>query len=102
MLTQFFHYNPIYLLLQLLNSFLQHKNVGVEDWFPQRPHFLQLYKLFLFFCTTITNRREILPYHGIQVFLVDTVVGGDGVYTVEQAKHILLPLLRKGEPDHAQ
>ena len=42
----------------------------------------------------ITRIFQMLKQQGL--------VGGDGVYTVEQAKRILLPLLRKGEPDHAQ
>ena len=47
--------------------------MGVEDRFPQRPHFLQFHKFLPLFDATVPNRREILPHHGIQRFLVDTV-----------------------------
>ena len=59
----------------------------------------------------VFSRAEELTAIGLSVPAVTRIfqmlkqqglVGGDGVYTVEQAKHILLPLLRKGEPDHAQ
>ena len=35
--VQFFHHNPVNLLLQSQNFFLQSQTVGVEDWLPQRP-----------------------------------------------------------------
>ena len=59
----------------------------------------------------VFSRAEELTAIGLSVPAVTRIfqmlkqqglVGGDSVYTVEQAKHILLPLLRKGEPDHAQ
>lgn len=59
----------------------------------------------------VFSRAEELTAIGLSVPAVTRIfqmlkqqglVGGDSVYTVEQAKHILLPLLRKEEPDHAQ
>ena len=47
--------------------------MGVEDRFPQRPHFLQFQKFLPLFDSAIPSCREILPYHGIQLFLVDAV-----------------------------
>ena len=43
-----FHHDPINFLLQFQHFLLQRQNVGVEDWFPQRPHFLQLCQLLYF------------------------------------------------------
>ena len=42
----FLHHQFVDFLLQSQDFFLQSQTVGVEDWFPQRPLFLQLCDLF--------------------------------------------------------
>ena len=99
--SYFFYDNLIYLPFQLLNSFLLRQNVGVEDRFPQRPHFLQLYNLLLLFDMAIPNCCEILPHHGVQCFLVDTV-GATIAFPVSMVApaHIFPPLVSTPVADH--
>lgn len=52
--------------------------MGVEDWFPQRPHFLHLRQFLQFFRTALTSCENEFPHHRIQHLLVDTVGGAIG------------------------
>ena len=69
----FLHNYCIYLLLQLLNSFLYRQNVGVEDRFPQRPHFLFLLQLLLLLGHPNPHGLDILLHRCIQYLLMDAV-----------------------------
>ena len=52
--------------------------MGVEDWFPQRPHFLQLCQLLYFLGALLSHSFGILLHLGIQYLLMDTVGGAIG------------------------
>ena len=52
--------------------------MGVEDWFPQRPHFLHLCQFLQFLRTALTSRGNELPYPRIQYLLMDAVGGTIG------------------------
>ena len=67
------YHNPIDFLFQYLHLFLQRQNVGVEDRFPQRPHFLYFTALFQLPFPAFQYLFQMFPYQGIQSFLMDTV-----------------------------
>jgi len=49
--------------------------VGVEDRFPQRPHFLQLHQFFLLRGAPFSQSHGIVPHGSIDGFFIDTVGG---------------------------
>ena len=69
----FLHHQFVNLLLQSQNFFLQSQTVGVEDWFPQCPLFLQLRDLFQFGCVLFPQLFRVIPDSFIQNFFVDAV-----------------------------
>ena len=100
-ISYFYHYNLIYLLLQLPNSFLQRQNVGVEDWFPQRPHFLQLCQLLYFLGTPLPHSLGIRLHLGIQYLLMATVGSTIGFsISVVSTAHLFHTTLAVPAADH--
>ena len=54
--------------------------MGVEDWFPQRPHFLQLCQLLYFLGTLLSHSFGTRLHLGIQYLLMNTVGGPVKIY----------------------
>ena len=69
----FFHHQFVDFLLQSQNFFLQSQTVGIEDWFPQYPLFLQLCDLFQFGCILFPQLFRVIPNGFIQNLLVNPV-----------------------------
>ena len=69
----FLHNYCIYLLLQLPNSFLLRRTVGVDDRFPQSPHFLFLLQFLLLLTHLDPHGLGKLLHRCIQHLLMDTV-----------------------------
>ena len=75
--------------------------MGVEDWFPQRPHFLQLCQLLYFLGTLLSHSFGILLHRGIQCLLMDTV-GSTMVFSIPvvSTAHIFYTALAIPATDH--
>ena len=67
----FLHNDVVDFLFQLLNFTLQRKNVGVEDRFPQRPHFLPLLQVLLLLGHPDPHGLGKLLHRCIQHLLMD-------------------------------
>ena len=75
--------------------------MGVEDWFPQRPHFLQLCQLLYFLGTLLPYSLGIRLHRGIQYLLMDTVGGTIGFsISVVPTAHIFHTTLSVPATDH--
>ena len=75
--------------------------MGVEDWFPQRPHFLQLCQLLYFLGTLLPHSFGTRLHLGIQHLLMDTVGGAIGFsIPVIPTAHIFHTTLAIPATDH--
>ena len=75
--------------------------MGVEDRFPQRPHFLHLYQLLQVLGTLLSHSFGILPHRCIQHLLMNTVGGAIGFsIPVISTAHIFHTALAVPTADH--
>ena len=61
-----YSFHIIEFLFDCFNSFLYRTSVGVEDRFPQRPHFLYLLPLFQLCVMLFTHHFGILQHFRVQ------------------------------------